>query len=234
MLRRLGAATVSRAAARRAREARLDLLPPQALRHVHTAIDVGANEGRWATAVAELARPERLIAVEPSPEVVQRLRANLGSTAGVTIIEAAVGDSIGRATLHLTAHDHNASLSPPRSEEMDELYTAYGPGYAVTDHVNVELTTLDEIARGLDEISLLKVDVQGSERAVLDGAERTLERVRWLLIECNFRSHYEDDMLFPELHACLVERGFVLTGLAAPFVLGGVALWCDSLYTKTS
>jgi FkbM family methyltransferase len=229
MLRRLGAATTGRGAAQRARGARLDLLPPGALRQLRTVVDVGANEGLWASTVAELARPERLVAVEPSPGVLPRLHRRIGSTAGVTIVEAAVGDSVGRATLHVTAHDHNASLSSPRSREMDAFY---GSGYAVTERVTVDSTTLDEITRELGEVSLLKIDVQGTERAVLEGAGETLRRVRWLLIECNFRSHYEDDMLFPELHALLAGRGFLLTGLSPPFVQQGVALWCDSLYTR--
>jgi FkbM family methyltransferase len=227
MLRRLGAAGTGAHAVALAREARLDLLPPQALRAIETAIDVGANEGRWSVAVATLARPATLIAVEPSPSMLPRLRTTVGSLKGAHVVGSAVGDAIGETTLNVTSHSHNASLARPRTREMDLLY---GGGYDVVERVRVPLTTLDELTRDLREVSLLKIDVQGFERAVLEGAAQTLEKTRWLLIEANFSSHYEGDILFPELHARITAAGFVLTGLSPPFIRSGVALWCDALY----
>jgi FkbM family methyltransferase len=229
MLLRLGAATTGRGAAQRAREARLDLPPPHGLAHLETVVDVGASDGRWSAAVAALARPRRLIAVEPSPDVLPRLHAAIGGIDGVTIVEAAVGGASGEMTLYLTSHSHNTSLARPRSDEMDELY---GGGYAVRGRVRVNVMPLDEITRDLHELSLLKIDAQGSERLVLDGAPETLRKTGWLLVEANFRSHYEGDMLYPELHARLADCGFDLTGLSPSHVRQGVALWCDSLYTR--
>jgi FkbM family methyltransferase len=229
MLVRLGAADTRSRNASLAREARLDLLPPEALRTLETVVDVGANEGRWSAAVVLLARPRRLIAIEPSPAVIPLLRQSVESSPGVTIVAAAVGETIGNVTLNLTAHSHNSSLLPPRSMAMDAVY---GGGYAVQSQVTVALTTLDELTRELDQISLLKIDAQGYERSVLKGASETLRKTRWLLIEANFRSHYEEDVLFPDLHSHLVECGFTLTGLSPAFVRDGVALWCDCLYSR--
>jgi hypothetical protein len=53
-----------------------------------------------------------------------------------------------------------------------------------------------------------------------------------ILIEANFRSHYEGNILFPEVHARLAASGFVLTGLSPPGILEEIALWCDCLYTR--
>lgn len=229
MLRRLGAATTRRGAAQLAREARLDLLPPHGLAELEYVVDVGANEGRWSAAVLALARPCRLIAVEPSPEILPRLHSAIGGAEAVRIVEAAAGSSNGETPLYVTSHSHNTSSVRPRSNEMDALY---GGGYAIEHQISVRATTLDEITGDLDAVSLLKVDVQGAEGPVLDGATVTLRKTRWLLIEANFRSHYEGDMLFPELHARLAANGFVLTGLSQPFVRQGIALWCDCLYTR--
>ena len=229
MLRRLGATASGARAAAFAREARLDLLPTQALRSIETVVDVGANEGRWSLAVAMLAQPRLLIAVEPSPAMIPALRAAIEGLPGVRIVESAAGDAVGETTLHVTSHSHNASIVQPRTGEMNALY---GGGYDVLDGVRVPLTTLDELTHDLREISLLKIDVQGSERAVLAGARQTLAKTRWLLVEANFRSHYENDMLFPELHTHITAAGFVLTGLSSPYVRSGVALWCDALYER--
>ena len=229
MLRRLGAVTTRRGSAQLAREARLDLLPPHGLAELEYVVDVGANEGRWSAAVLALARPRRLIAVEPSPAILPRLHATIGGAEAVSIVEAIAGSSTGETTLYVTSHNHNTSSARPRSDEMDALY---GGGYAVDAEVTVRATTLDEITRDLENVSLLKVDVQGAEGLVLDGAAVTLRKTRWLLIEANFRSHYEGDTLFAELHARLSANGFVLTGLSPPHVRRGMALWCDCLYTR--
>ena len=227
MLTRLGAATGRPGAASLVRSARLDLLPPQALSSLRIVVDVGANEGAWSRAVLTVARPERLIAVEPSPVMQPRLQAAIGAHHAVEIVASAVGAAAGEEVLNVTAHSHNASLLRPRTDEMNELY---GGGYDVVEDVRVAVVPLDELTRDLAAIDLLKVDVQGSEREVIAGAAETLAKTHWLLIEANLRSHYEGDLLLPELHALLTAARFELAGLSPPRIEGGVALWCDALY----
>jgi len=225
MLVRLGAATTRRGSAARAREACLDLLPPGALREIETVVDVGAHEGRWSSAVLLLARPRHLIAVEPSPQVLPSLHETLRGCPA-TVVAAAVGNSIGEATLKISTNSYLSSVLNPRSE-MNALY---GEGYDVAHEVVVPMTTLDEITHGIGDVSLLKLDIQGAERAAIEGGSTTLAATRWLLIETNFRSHYEGDLLFPELHAMLAERGFRLIGMSPPFMSSGVAVWADCMY----
>jgi FkbM family methyltransferase len=199
------------------------------LRELETVVDVGANEGRWSAAILVLARPKRLVAVEPSPDVLPLLRAAIGSSEVVSIIAAAAGASIGEVRFNVTSHSHAASLLSPRSDAMNTLY---GGGYDVARQVSVPQTTIDEIMGDAERVSLLKLDVQGGEREAIEGARKTLARTRWLLVETNFQSHYLGDMLFPELHALLVELGFTLIAMSQPFVRLGVALWSDSLYER--
>jgi FkbM family methyltransferase len=230
MLSRLGAATTKPSVAGVAREARLDLLPPGALSDLETVIDVGANQGRWCSALLAVARPQRLIAVEPSPDVLPLLRQAIGSSPQVSIVAAAVGASIGDVELIITNHPHLTSLLPPRSEAMNAAYG--GDNYDIDRRVTVPLTTIDEVARDSGPVSLLKLDVQGNEHAALEGARETLARTRWLLIEANFQSHYVGDAVFPELHATLTELGFGLIGMSPPCVMHSVALWADCLYER--
>jgi FkbM family methyltransferase len=229
-LRALGGRTRGRRSGLHAAATRLDLLPDGAIPLLRFVVDVGANEGRWSRALLAIACPEQLIAVEPSPVVLPALHAALDGRSGVKVVEAAVGAAAGKALLHVTEHGNNSSLARPLSEEMDALY---GSGYEIAHELPVPVTTLDELTRDLPEVSLLKIDVQGFERFVLEGGPGTLAKTRWALVEATFRAHYEDDMLFPELHARMVEHGFTLIGLSRPHRLGGVAVWCDALYEHT-
>ncbi len=231
MLKRLGAATRHPAAASLAVESRLNLLPPGALAVIRTVVDVGANEGRWSLAVLQLTKPRRLIAIEPSPRVVSRLHTALAPYSNAAVVEAAVGATPGNTTLNVTAHSHSASVLPPRTREMHEIY---GSGYDVVEEVNVRMTTVDEVTADLDEVSLLKIDVQGFESSVLEGAKDALAKTRWTLIEVNFASHYEGDLLFPDLHELVTGAGFRLTGMSPPSIVGGMAMWADALYENRS
>lgn len=92
--------------------------------------------------------------------------------------------------------------------------------------------SLDQELAEVPTISLLKLDVQGFERQVLEGARRTLQRTELLIIEVVYTSYYEGDCRFDELHHKVVS--------AAPFVLYGVTSpncddrgrprWADAIY----
>ena len=182
-----------------------------------------------ASAVLSLARPRHLIAVEPSPQVLPSLHEVASRVPGHRRRRRNRELDRGGDAEDIDEQLLDVCLLNPRSQEMNALY---GAGYDVAQEVVVPMTTLDEITRGIGDVSLLKLDVQGAERAAIEGGSTTLGRTRWLLIETNFRSHYEGDLLFPELHAMLTERGFRLAGMSPPFMSSSVAVWADSLYER--
>jgi hypothetical protein len=82
-------------------------------------------------------------------------------------------------------------------------------------------------------VAVLKIDVQGAELDVLAGAERTLEATEAVLLEVLFVAHYEGGAEFPDLHAFMKSRVFVLFGLSEPFSTPRHrALWADACYVK--
>jgi len=108
----------------------------------------------------------------------------------------------------------------------------YGAGWQVQRITSVPQRTLDEIAGGLPKVTILKIDVQGYERAVLSGATKTLGRCKYLVLEVTFRSHYEGDSGFPELHDVITDHGFLLRSFGQPFCRSGQALWVDAVYER--
>ena len=110
----------------------------------------------------------------------------------------------------------------------------YGDAMQVKNIIRVPVKRLDDILTDFAEISLVKIDVQGYEREVLQGATASLYKTIWLLIEVNFVTHYEQHILFAEVNARLVAQGFALAGLSAPFRKGGRVLWADALYRRAT
>jgi FkbM family methyltransferase len=146
-----------------------------------TVVDVGANAGIFATVAGSWVGPlGRLVAVEPNPIVVGRLRRNLhqnGLDSRSVVIAAGLSDHEGRATLQVGANTATGTLA---SSSVD----------AGALHFEVIVRSLDAIADelNLQRVDLLKIDVEGSEIAVLDGAQGVLARCQRAVIEVSFPS----------------------------------------------
>jgi len=108
----------------------------------------------------------------------------------------------------------------------------YGYGYDTAKIIEIESDTLDNILANLVNISLLKIDVQGYEKYVISGAKEVLKRTKYLLIEVIFHSHYEGDILYPELHNLVLKNGFRLLNLSSILQIKHKALWADALYIR--
>ncbi|OEV02624.1 FkbM family methyltransferase [Streptomyces oceani] len=136
-----------------------------------TAVDIGGWYGPWSRRMA--ARAERVVTIEPVPHLADRLRATTPSH--VEVLQAAATDHNGTATLWLPPNGRgDRGVSSLVRREVHDVT------------LDVPCLPLDELS--LAGVSLLKVDVDGSELAVLRGAEDTIRRERpALFIELEVR-----------------------------------------------
>jgi FkbM family methyltransferase len=194
-------------------------------------IDVGANHGQWIGSLLELLSIPEVWIFEPNPEAMRVCQQRIGSRSGLKFFDVALGDAAGQITLHVTASSDFASVLRPRDEF---LVKHYGKNAAsVVLNQQVEVCTLDSLVPASKIVDLLKIDVQGCERAVLSGAGRVLAKTRAVLIEANLQSHYVGDAAFPALWSILAEHGFSFWSLSPPY-LGqlGESLWADAVFVK--
>ena len=207
----------------------LTLFPPGHAEKLRCVVDVGANVGQWSGMVLNCTHPEKLIIVEPIPDAFAVLQKKFGGNRSVDLHNAAIGDREGVAKLKITRDTTGASLLQPR-EEMNALV---GGNWEVGAEIEVKMTTLDQLLVFLPEVSLLKIDVQGYEKAVLAGARETLAKTKFILIELNFMPQYSGGSWLGEIHEILTrDFGFFLANATAPLVLNGRASMCDGLYVN--
>jgi FkbM family methyltransferase len=134
------------------------------------AVDVGANVGVYAYKMARLFR--RVYCFEINPDLTGPLESLRSKH--VSVIAKGLSAAPGNLTLHIPVVNRIpltgwASLQPGNCPDTNT-------------HVEklVEVTTLD--AYELPELSLIKIDVEGHELAVLRGAARTLAKHRPVVI----------------------------------------------------
>lgn len=207
----------------------LALFPPGHVENLDCIVDVGANTGQWSSMLRDCVTPQKLIIVEPEPAAFAILKQRFGGNPGVELRNVAAGEREGIAKLKVTRDTTGASVLEPRPE-MRELI---GNNWTVVSEVDVPMTTLDRLLVDLDEISLLKIDVQGYEKAVLAGAVQSLAKTKFLLIELNYMPQYDEGSWFGEIHQILTrDHGFFLANVSKPLRLNGRASMCDGLYVN--
>ena len=138
-----------------------------ALRPGDLFIDVGANVGSYTVLAAAVARAN-CIAIEPSPESLEGLRENIdinGISSRVDLIPAAAGSSTGTVRLSVGLGPMNHVLPDANGE----------------DAMLVDVTTVDRATEGRAP-TIMKIDAEGWEREVLEGAKATLRHPEILAV----------------------------------------------------
>lgn len=175
-------------------------------------LDVGSNDGGFASELLGNGYSGRILSFEPLPRVWQSVHAkaqSIGDGRWEVADRVALSDSKGVVAFNEAGNSVSSSILPMLSEHEEAA-----PGSTTVAKVEVPTDTLDRVleARGLmDSPAHLKLDVQGAEHLVLAGATGALEGpIRSLQVEMSTVTLYEGQMLYPELDAWLRECGFEL------------------------
>jgi FkbM family methyltransferase len=150
-------------------------------------VDVGANCGLFVVFAARKVGPSgRVIAIEPLPAMLARLRFNIAANCftNVTVCPTAVGAQRGKATIHVSPRQYgHASLVATDGEEL-----------------TVPVTPLQAIVEsaGVRRIDALKIDIEGFEDRALLPFIRFAPRHLWparIFMEVDHASRWQEDCL---------------------------------------
>ena len=135
-------------------------------------LDIGGNIGYYAIRFSQLVGPTgQVFAFEPVPTTVQRLRDNVRANGctNVVICPVAVTNESMPVTIYETDHHGIAGLQPLTADTIS--HAADG-------------VLLDDFLQCDRPVRLMKIDVEGAERLVLQGAQKRIARDRpYILLE---------------------------------------------------
>ena len=192
-----------------------------------TAIDVGANQGIFAFALSEIA--DKVVAFEPNPDYALFARWMLRGRAEVH--ELALSNAPGRATFHVPLADDGMVLHLAGNLKHTHAQFRNERTFAV------EVRTLDGF--GFTDVRFIKVDVEGSERDVLEGGRATIARDRPVLLMELLSGTYQDPGAETAAicadfgyQALIVQRGEKLPALPTIAKLGKNTSWGTVIETR--
>ena len=196
--------------------------------------DVGANIGQTAAIYRKLFPGAVIHCFEPFRPSFERLVHSVGRDTGIEAHLLALSNSSGTAKLQVNRSIDTNSLLP--SDEQASQY--WGENLLDTeDEVEVETATLDEFCEQhkISCIHVLKLDVQGAEYAVLEGAETILNRqgVDIVYMEMIMAPTYVGQRRLLDYLQLLDSKGYVLFNLYDPADSNGRIIQSDIIFVSS-
>ncbi len=196
-------------------------------------LDVGANDGQFASEIRRSGYTGRVVSFEPLSQAHAKLsQASEGDHMWDVYPRCALGDHNGEVEINIAGNSLSSSILP-----MLESHRSAAPESAYQGKESVQLKTLDSVAgKYLKDAKapLLKIDTQGFEWQVLDGALDTLPHIKGILVELSLVPLYEGQHLWREVIERLEAKGFALWAFMPVFSdqSSGRTLQVDGLFYR--
>lgn len=197
-------------------------------------LDVGANAGRYALTLRRNGYQGRIVSFEPLSSAFAHLQKRAARDAQWDAVNVALGARNTTATINVARNSESSSLLAMQARHAEAAPYAV---YTGTEDVTVcTLDSLFDTYNQQDHRIFLKIDAQGYERRILEGAQQTLAHITGLQLEMSLVSLYEGETLFTDMIAYVAERGFLLMSIEPGFCdpVTGQLLQIDGLFFRAS
>jgi FkbM family methyltransferase len=201
-------------------------------RGVDLVLDVGANAGQYGEELREYGYGGEIVSMEPLREPYARLAARASGDPRWTALRTAAGSQPGELTINVAANSDSSSALA-----MLDRHLRAAPQSAYVGHEQAPVDRLDAIAApyvARAQQPYLKIDTQGFEWDVLDGATELLPRLAGVELELSLVALYEGQRTWLELVERMAAAGLRPVGLGHDFwdERTGETLQVDGIFVR--
>lgn len=196
-------------------------------------LDVGANVGQYAQMLRACGYQGRIVSFEPLASAHDTLLKLSKADALWDIApRMALGAEEGEVEINVSANSVSSSIVG-----MLDMHVQSVPESRYVARERVSLRRLDNVVTpylGNSRSILLKIDTQGFELQVLQGAQELLAKIKGLQLELSLVPLYEGETLYLDMINKINGLGFDLHGLFSTFtdVLSGRMLQADGVFFR--
>jgi FkbM family methyltransferase len=199
---------------------------------IDVVLDVGANIGQYGWDLRQNGYLGRIVSFEPLSAPYRELIKLARTKPPWATVNVGLGDRSGSAVIHVANNSESSSLLPmlPRHGKADASVRYIG-------EEQIQMVTLQEIWAEHCQPSnraFLKIDAQGFERTILQGAGLMLAHAVGIQLELSLVPLYEGETLFLEMVNDMRARGFLLHTVEPMFVdqTTGELLQLDAVFFR--
>ena len=184
--------------------------------NVNLIFDVGANAGQFGVLLRKIGFDGKIISFEPLSDARESLQ-NISRNDPLwqIALQTAIGEENGEIEIQISGNSHSSSIL-----DMLDTHVRAAPDSKYIGKEKVALRKLDSIAPDYmdsNSIAFIKIDTQGYETQVMNGAKKLMSQIVGLQVEISLVPLYKGQCLFDEMLKKLKNDGFELWSISTVF-----------------
>jgi len=199
---------------------------------INKVLDVGANVGNYGLNLKKSGFNGKIISFEPLSKTFIELEKKSHKYKDWNSINIALGDFNGNTEINIANNNDSSSIL-----DMLPAHLESAPYSKYIGKEKIQVKTLDSIYEDLcigEDVVYLKIDTQGFEKQVLDGAIKSLSKIKGLQVEMSLVPLYSDSITYIEMINFLKKNNFILHSIEPGFFdqASGKLLQFDGIFYK--
>lgn len=196
--------------------------------------DVGACTGETALQYKGLFRKSTIYCFEPFAPSYEMLKKRISDSANIKCYNVALSDRAGQVDFHVNQYFPTNSML---ATHVDSAKNWNDRVYVTKDVIKIDSLRLDDFVaqNQIDKIDILKMDTQGTEYQIIEGAAKCLEqdKISLIYLEIMTMPAYQGQKNFDEILLLLRRNGFALYNLYnLSYTNAGELRQLDAIFTK--
>lgn len=170
--------------------------------------DIGANTGQYSKKMRNLGFNKKIVSFEPLKEVFEILKRNASDDNYWSVYNYALGNEDTSGIINVSGKSDCSSIL---NMLPDHIESASGLEYIAQQEITIKKldSVFNSFASNSDKV-MIKIDTQGFEKNVIDGALDSLNKIMIIQIEMSIVPMYENEMLYIEMIKYLEKKNFQL------------------------
>jgi FkbM family methyltransferase len=182
---------------------------------INLLFDIGANTGQYGKLMRTLSYKDKIVSFEPLNDAYSVLEKKSKGDKKWQINNFAMGDTNTKSVINIAGNSVSSSIL-----DMKQKHIENAPSSKYIGTQEIEIKTLNDVFHDFysgKEKVMLKIDTQGFEKQVLEGAKDILKHVELIQLEMSLASLYENEVMFLDMIKYLESLEFKLIGIESGF-----------------